>query len=46
MGNMFDMGAVATARVVENNRLKCGIHDVIFKGIERGEDFGQCSRYY
>lgn len=40
MGNMFDMGAVATARVVENNRLKCGIHDVIFKGIERGEDFG------
>lgn len=40
MGNMFDMGAVATAQVVENNRLKCGIHDVIFKGIERGEDFG------
>lgn len=40
MANLFDMGTVANARIVENNRLKCGIHDVIFKGIEKGEDFG------
>lgn len=37
MGSMYDMGAVATAQVVENNRLKCGIHDVIFKGIEKAD---------
>lgn len=36
---MFNMGGVATAKVVSNNFLKAGIHHVIFKGIDKAENF-------
>lgn len=36
---MFNMGGVATAKVVSNNFLKAGIHHVIFKGVDKAEGF-------
>ena len=36
--SMFNMGGVATAKVVSNNYLKAGIHDVIFKGIDKAQN--------
>lgn len=34
---MFDMGGVKNARVVSNSYLRPGIHQVIFKGIQKAE---------
>lgn len=36
---MFNMGGVATAKVVSSNFLKAGIHDVVFKGIDKADGF-------
>jgi hypothetical protein len=36
--SMFNMGGVAAAKVVSNNYLKAGIHDVIFKGIDKAQN--------
>ena len=36
---MFNMGGVATAKVVSNNFLKAGIHNVIFKGVDKADNF-------
>lgn len=37
--SMFNMGGVAAAKVVSNNFLSSGIHDVIFKGIDKADSF-------
>lgn len=37
--SMFNMGGVAAAKVVSNNFLSSGIHDVIFKGIDKADGF-------
>lgn len=37
--SMFNMGGVATAKVVSNNFLKAGIHHVVFKGIDKTDNF-------
>lgn len=39
MSMMFNMGGVATAKVVSSNFLKAGIHDVVFKGIDKADGF-------
>ena len=39
MSMMFNMGGVATAKVVSTNFLKAGIHDVVFKGIDKADGF-------
>lgn len=36
---MFNMGGVKDARVLSNNFLRAGIHNVIFKGIDKAEGF-------
>lgn len=33
--SMFNMGSAANASVVVNTRLTCGIHNVIFKGVDK-----------
>lgn len=35
--SMFNMGSVMNAKVVSNNFLRAGIHNVIFKGIDKAE---------
>lgn len=37
--SMFNMGGVKTATVVSNNFLPAGVHDVIFKGLDKAEGF-------
>ena len=37
--SMFSMGGVKDARVVSNKFLRAGIHNVIFKGIDKAEGF-------
>lgn len=37
--SMFNMGGVKDAKVVSNNFLRAGIHDVIFRGIDKAEGF-------
>lgn len=36
--SMFNMGGVATVKVVTNDYLKAGIHDVTFKGIDKAQN--------
>ena len=36
--SMFNMGSVATTKVVTNDYLKAGIHDVIFKGVDKAQN--------
>ena len=35
---MFNMGGVATTKVVNNDYLKAGIHNVIFKGLDKAQN--------
>lgn len=37
--SMFNMGGVMNAKVVSNNFLRAGIHNVIFKGIDKADGF-------
>ena len=37
--SMFNMGGVKDAKVVSNNFLRAGIHNVIFKGIDKADGF-------
>lgn len=36
--SMFNMGGVGAAKVVSNNFLKAGVHNVIFKGIDKANN--------